>query len=242
MRVRPPGHGPVPDRGALRLSAGLLLGGQLLYILITQLHAGGDANDHREIFLHYAGSGDWKGVHVGQFLAMTVMVAGLLAFGSALGPALKGRATAAIRAVATSASTLAGVALALYAALQAVDGVGNQQVDAAWEHATGADKTARFASAEAMRWLEWGMRSYHDYALGLALLGFAAAAAAVGRIAVPKAVAWLMGASGVAYLAQGWVVGTQGFSVADSDLIVAAWVLSLAWMGWLVAVTRRRAA
>jgi hypothetical protein len=86
------------------------------------------------------------------------------------------------------------------------------------------------------------MRSYHDYALGFALLGFAAAAGAVGRIAVPKAVAWLMGASGVAYLAQGWVVGTQGFSVADSDLIVAAWVLSLAWMGWLVAVTRRRAA
>ena len=145
-------------------------------------------------------------------------------------------------AVAKSASMLAGVALALYAALQAVDGVGNQQVDSAWEHATRADKTARFASAEAMRWLEWGMRSYHDYALGLALIGFAFAAAAVGRLVVPKGVAWLMGAAGVAYLAQGWVVGVQGFSVADSNLIVAAWVLSLAGMGWLVAATRRRAA
>jgi hypothetical protein len=235
-------RGNVPDRAGLRLSGGLLLGGQLLYILVTQFHTGGDANDHREIFLHYAGSGDWKGVHVGQFLAMTVMVAGLVVFGSVLKPALKGRATAAMSAVAKTASMLAGVALALYAALQAVDGVGNQQVDAAWEHATGADKTARFASAEAMRWLEWGMRSYHDYALGLALIGFAVVAAAVGRVAVPKGIAWLMGASGVAYLAQGWVVGTQGFSVADSDLIVAAWVLSLAWMGWLVAATRRRVA
>ena len=235
-----PSRGIVIDQAALRWSAGLLLGGQLLYILITQFHAGGDANDHREIFIHYAGSGDWKGVHVGQFAAMTVIVAGLVVFGSALKPALKGRATAAMSAVAKSASMLAGVALALYAALQAVDGVGNQQVDAAWEHATGADKTARFASAEAMRWLEWGMRSYHGYALGLALIGFAVAAAAVGRPAVPKGVAWLMGASGVAYLAQGWVVGTQGFSVADSNLIVAAWALSLAWMGWLVAATRRK--
>ena len=90
-----------------------------------------------------------------------------------------------------------------------------------------------------MRWLEWGMRSYHCYALGLALIGFAIAAAAVARPAVPKGVAWLMGGSGVAYLAQGWVVGTQGFSVVDSNLIVAAWALSLAWMGWLLAATRR---
>ena len=231
-------RGILLDQAALRGSAGLLLGGQLLYILITQFHAGGDANDHREIFIHYAGSGDWKGVHAGQFAAMTVIVAGLVVFGSALKPALSGRATAAMSAVAKSASMLAGVALALYAALQAVDGVGNQQVDAAWEHATGADRTARFASAEAMRWLEWGMRSYHDYALGLALIGFAVAAAAVGRATVPKGIAWLMGASGIAYLAQGWVVGTQGFSVADSNLIVAAWALSLAWMGWLVAATR----
>jgi hypothetical protein len=127
---------------------------------------------------------------------MTVMVAGLVVFGSALKPALKGRATAATSAVAQLAST---------------------------------------------RWLEWGMRSYHDYAFGLALIGFAVAAAAVGRLPVPNGVAWLMGASGVAYLAQGWVVGTQGFSVADSNLIVAAWALSLAWMGWLVAARRKAA-
>lgn len=37
-------------RTALRLSAGLLLVGQLLYIVITQFHAGGDANNHPAIF------------------------------------------------------------------------------------------------------------------------------------------------------------------------------------------------
>ena len=226
------------DRSTLRLAGWLLLSGQLLYILVTQFHAGGDANDHREIFLHYAGSGDWKGVHVGQFAAMAVMVAGLLTLGSARCDVSGGATGTALGAVRKAASALAGVALALYAVLQAVDGIGNQQVDAAWAHAADSDKAARFASAEGMRWLEWGMRSYHDYALGVALLLFAVTARALYRGAVPKGVAWLIGATGVVYLAQGWVVGQDGFSAADSELIVAAWVLSLVWMGWLPVAAR----
>ena len=45
------------DRASLRMSAALLLSGQVLYILITQFHAGGPANDHPVIFAVYAGSG-----------------------------------------------------------------------------------------------------------------------------------------------------------------------------------------
>jgi hypothetical protein len=134
---------------------------------------------------------------------------------------------------------LAGVALGLYAVLQAVDGVGNSQVDAAWANASAADKPARFASAEAMRWLEWGVRSYHNYSLGLTLIMLAAAAAVVRPAMAPQGVAWLMCLSGVAYLAQGWVVGAQGFSSANTTVIVVAWALSLAWMIWLAIDTRR---
>jgi hypothetical protein len=46
--------------------------------------------------------------------------------------------------------------------------------------------------------------------------------------------------SGVAYLAQGWVVGAPGFSSADTMLILVAWALSLAWMIWLAIDTRRQ--
>jgi hypothetical protein len=101
------------------------------------------------------------------------------------------------------------VALTLYGVLQAVDGVGNKQVDDAWVSAAGAAKAGRFASAEAMRWLEWGVRSYLDYALGLALLLFAAAV--VRTVGVPRPIAYLMGLSGLTYLVQGWVVGSEGF-------------------------------
>lgn len=129
------------------------------------------------------------------------------------------------------------VALALYGALQAVDGVANKQADAAWVSAPDAEKAARFASAEAIRWIEWGMRSYHDFALGLALL---LVAAAVVRTAwVPRPIAYLMGLTGLAYLVQGWVVGAEGFSQTGSILIVLAWVLGLAWMIWLVVVAWR---
>jgi hypothetical protein len=118
-----------------------------------------------------------------------------------------------------------------------VDGVANKQADVAWVNAPEAEKAARFASAEAMRWIEWGMRSYHAFALGLALL---LVAAAVVRTAwVPRPIAYLMGLTGLIYLVQGWVVGEEGFSQTLSIAIVLAWVLGLAWMIWLVVVAWR---
>ena len=220
------------DRTSLRLSATLLLAGQLLYILVTQFHAGGEANNHPAIFAEYARSDSWTAVHVGQFVAMAMVIAGLLAFSFALDVRARGAAWAARLGAASAA-----VALALYGVLQAVDGVVNKQVDDAWVSAPAAEKTARFASAEAMRWLEWGVRSYQDFALGLALLLFAAAV--LRTAGVPRAIAYLMGLSGVTYLVQGWVVGTEGFSGTHTTLILLAWVLSLAWMIWLVVVARR---
>src|SRR5919112_400421 len=93
--------GAMVERSSLRLSATLMLSGQLLFIVVTLFHA---------LTLH-AGPARW---------------------GSRFG----------------AASMV--VALALYAVLQAVDGVGNKMVDAAWVSAPDAEKSARFASAEAM--------------------------------------------------------------------------------------------
>ena len=111
------------DRASLRMSAGLLLAGQVLYIVITQFHAGGDANDHRAIFAVYAGSGIWKAVHVGQFACAAILLAGLVA----LPFAVSGQA--GTRWAGRFGAASAVVALALYGVLQAVDGVGNKEVD-----------------------------------------------------------------------------------------------------------------
>ncbi|MBL8129089.1 MAG: hypothetical protein JNM64_15755 [Chloroflexia bacterium] len=221
-----------PSRSSLRLSATLLLVGQLLYIAITQFHTGGDANDHHAIFAAYAGSDLWTAVHAGQFAAMAILLAGLLALADSLDPQ-----DHLARWSSRFGAAAAVAAFALYGALQAVDGVANKQADVAWVHAPDAEQAARFASAEAIRWIEWGLRSYHDYALGLALILVGLAATRVSW--APRPIGYLIGLSGLVYLVQGWVAGAEGFSQSQSMVIVLAWVVSLLWMIWLAVVARR---
>ena len=219
-------------RQSLRLSATLLLVGQLLYIVITLFHTGGDANNHPAIFAAYAASETWTAVHVAQFAAMAILLAGLLALFFAL-DVQDGTARWAGRFGAAAAIA----ALALYGALQAVDGVANKLADVAWVSAPDVEKAARFASAEAVRWIEWGMRSYQAFTMGLALLLFAIA---VVRTAwIPRLIAYLIGLSGLTYLWQGWGVGSEGFSPMMSNAIVLAEVLDVVWMIWLVVIAWR---
>jgi hypothetical protein len=220
------------DRTSLRLSATLLLVGQVLYIVVTQFHADGDANDHPAVFAEYAASGIWTAVHLGQFAGMAILLAGLFALFFAL-DVQTGTARWAGRFGAASAVAT----LALYGVLQAVDGVALKQAVNAWASAPDAEKAARFASAEAIRWLEWGVRSYQNFALGLALFLFAAA---VVRTAwLPRPIGSLMGLSGLTYLVQGWVLGSEGFSKTETIAIVLAFLLDLVWMIWLVVVAWR---
>lgn len=215
------------------MSAVLLLAGQVLYILVTQFHAGGRANDHPAIFAAYTASGIWTAVHVGQFVCVAILLAWLVALPFAVNADDAERS----RWTGRYGAALAVVALASYGVLQAVDGVGNKEVDDAWVNAPTGEKTARFASAEAMRWLEWGVRSYHDFALGIALLLIGAAVLQSRR--VPRPIAYLMGLSSLAYLVQGSVVGAEGFSATHTVLILVAWVLSVAWMIWLAVIAWR---
>lgn len=216
----------------LRLSAALLLLGQVLYFVVTLLHTGGPANNHPVIFAAYAGSGSWTVVHIAQFACMALLIAGLLALSFTLD--VEAETT---RWVSRFGAALAVVALALEGTLQAVDGVANKQADIAFVTATDAEKAARFASAEAIRWIEWGMRSYQAFALGLALLLFAAA---IARTAwAPRPIGYLMALSGLVFLAQGWLVGTEGFSDMMSNAIVLAEVVDVVWMIWLLVAAWR---
>src|SRR3954451_5529154 len=134
----------------------LLVVGFVLYVIVGLLHPDGPANNHRAVFLEYANSSSWTAVHLAQFVGMAVIIAGLLALHFAIGV----RAGAAA-SVARLGAVSAAVALGLYGILQGVDGVALKQAVDAWVNAPEAEKAARFASAEAIRWLEWGTRSYH---------------------------------------------------------------------------------
>jgi hypothetical protein len=214
------------DRKMLRLAATLSFVGLMLTIIVGLFHPGGDANNHPAVFAEYAASGAWTAVHFGQFVAMAVVIAGLLALFLALAqserPSLAGRFGA----------VSAGVALALYGVLQGVDGVALKQSVDAWVRAAEAEKPLRFAAAETVRWLEWGVRSYQTFTFGLAFVLYAAAIAATEDI--PRPICYLMGLSGLVYIAQGWFIGAEGFSPTAGIFFFPAYALWLAWSLWLL--------
>jgi len=118
-----------------------------------------------------------------------------------------------------------------------VDGVALKQAVDAWVSAPAAEKAARFASAEAIRWLEWGTRSYYSFMFGLSLVLFATVIVWTARTARP--IGYLMGLSGLTYLVQGWVLGSEGFSAANTVPTLLGYILVLAWSIWLLIVAWR---
>ncbi|HET9349579.1 MAG TPA: hypothetical protein VFO13_10600 [Arthrobacter sp.] len=215
-------------RSQLRLAATVLFSGVVVSLLAGSLHAdSASANDHPAAFAAYAASGIWTAVPLGQFVGMAWLVTGLLLLLSAL-KVDEGAAAWAGRIGAV----LAAAALALYAALQAVDGVALKRAVDAWAVAAGPEKSMRFATAEGIRWLEWGMRSYQSFVLGAALI-LAGLVIVLAR-GIPRGIGVLMGLSGLAYVAQGWVIGAEGFSAANTVPTLSGIVLTAVWSVWLL--------
>jgi hypothetical protein len=235
MRDSESGERREPD--GLRPAAVLLLAGVLVTAIAGFLHPeGADANDHEAIFGIYAASRTWTAVHLGQFTGMVIITFGLVALYRALDPG-SGAAFWLDRFALLSA----GAAMAVYAVLQAIDGVGLKQAVNAWAAADGSDRAARFDAAETVRWLEWAVRSYHSVVFGLALILFGVAIGmARGRRRIPRPVGYLMALSGLCYLAQGWIIGTSGFSSVNQVPTLLGIVLVVAWAIWLLIAALRR--
>jgi hypothetical protein len=207
----------------IRLSATLLFVGVLIFVVAGLFHpAHAAANDHTAIFAEYATSTIWAAVHLAQFIGMAVIVAGLLALGAALDQAVWPARSGALFAV---------VAFALYGVLQAVDGVALKHAVDAWVAAPETEKAARFASAETIRWLEWGAKSYHTLVLGTSLILFAMAI--VRTRAVSRSIGYLMGLAGITYLVQGWILGVIGFDPAEITTVTGI-LLNLVWSIWFL--------
>jgi len=97
----------------------------------------------------------------------------------------------------------------------------------AWASAESAEKAMRFEAAETVRWLEWAVRSYHSFLFGLALILFGAANVLRGPVRRP--IGYLMALSGLCYLAQGWIIGTSGFSQANAIPTLLGIVVTVVW-------------
>ena len=222
------------DRKSLRLSATLLLIGLLIFQGASLLHPSREnPNNLPAVFAEYAHSADWTAVHLGQFVGTAVIIAGLLALFFALNVS-----QGTPRWLGLFGAIAAGGALALYGVLQAVDGVALKQAVDAWASAPASEKATRFASAEAIRWLEWGTNSYQTFMFGLAVVLLALVIVWTAR--VPRPIGYLMGLSGLVLIVRGWVIGTIGFSVTSLTVpTILGDILWLAWSIWLLIVAWR---
>jgi len=217
----------------LRLGAALQFIGLVLETVFAQyLHPGGGMT-MEATFANYAASSDWAAVHLGEFVGETALLAGLLVLYFALGVS-----QGTPRWLGFFAAIAVGVALVLNGILSAVDGVALKQTVDAWASAPAAEQVTRFASAEAIRWLEWGINSYWNITRGLALVLLGSVIVWTAR--VPRPIGYLMGVSGLAFIVLGWVVGTEGFRGTPTHavptdagygflFVLSIWLLIVAW-------------
>jgi hypothetical protein len=221
------------DRKLLRLSATVLFIGEIVLTYYVQyVHPGGAATN-QETFEIYAASSAWAAIHLAEFISTAILLAGLLVLYFALNlPEGTPRWLGFFAAVST------GVALVLVGVLYAIDGVALKQAVDTWASAPTAEQAARFASAEAIRWLEWGTNSYQGYMFGLALLLFGTAIVWTAR--VPRPIGFLMGMSGLAFIDLDWLVGTRGFTSADAVPTQIAWLSLYALTIWMLIVAWRQ--
>jgi hypothetical protein len=229
-REEPPARGPLADR-ALTLSGALLLVGFVGNAIQRMLlHPTGAEDDHEAIFTEYADSDVWLFTHFLEFVLLLVAFAGLLVLCRALRPETPYLALLAAGALIASSAT--------WAVLQGVDGVTLKQAVDAWADASGTEEATRFADAETVRWIEWGLQSYFRVLLGVAFL-LLGAAAVVSRL-VPTWLGVLLVVAGLLSLAIGISVGYAGLESGFQEAVgIVLQLVVLAFIVGLLVVGRR---
>jgi hypothetical protein len=220
-----------PYRTRLIIAGALMIGGYVANTVIGLFHPSHEnPNNHVAVFAEYASSTDWIWVHYAQFAGALTMLAGFVVLYSALAVI---RPPSALDHAAIGAAIMTGATVTV---LQAVDGVALKHAVDAWAAAPGTDKPARFADAEVVRWIEWGVNSYFYTMLGvtLALFGVVMIRSTLGK--------WLGGAAvvaGLAFVAAALPVGYRGFQTSPAAM-VAVVALAATAIGIIISGIRAR--
>jgi hypothetical protein len=202
-------------RDLVRLSGILLVAGFIFNGIVTMAwHPSGAEDDHAEIFGEYAASDGWVLTHFGQFLGVTVALAGLFVLCYAIRAVARGSLLARLAMAALIGTVTA------FAILQGLDGIALKQNVDAWVAASGTEKALRFDDAETVRWLEWGFQSYFRLLLGLSLL-LSGAAVVVSRL-IASWLGYLLILAGALSIAVGIDVGYSGLESGLQDLVSPA--------------------
>ena len=187
----------------------------------TLLHPSASApNDLPAALAEYAASVHWIGIHLGQFVGIAAAGMSLVALAATFE---RGRAGAWSRVGQAGAV----VSIAVYAGVQAVDGVANHAMAHRWAAAHGDARALVYESAFAVREIEIGLTSFFSLVFGSTLAVFGLAML-LGTL-YP---AWL-GAAGVlgglGTIAVGVEQAFSGFSDVALTMFMVVGPVDLVW-------------
>ena len=216
------------DRKSLLFSAVLIIAGEAVYAVAQVFHAE-SGTTAPEVFTSYANSPIWTIVHEFQFAGYALVLFGILALFFALG------VSSGIRGLLNRCAAASAVAaLALNGVLYAVDGVALKQAIDAWVSAPASQQPAFYAVVQGIRGVEWGMRSYVGLATGLTLVLLAVVIVSTRRISRP--IGYIMGLTGLVYIASGYGWGTGYTSLSGRFFVnpLSFHLLTGVWAIWLL--------
>jgi hypothetical protein len=189
------------------------------------------ANSHHRVFVEYAASTAWTWVHYLQFGAALTVIIGFLLLHAAI-TAYGHDSVLARLGSATGVATLA-----VFAVNMAVDGVALKQSVDAWAAAPPNEEAARYASAESVRWLEWGANAFFQILLGTTVILFGLAI--VRTAVVATSTGYIATGAGIGLVANGILTGFDGFA-ATPLAPISMLLFLLASTGIAVDAHRRR--
>ena len=217
----------LPDRTLLRIGAVSAVLGVVVLIGGNAIHGGDDPANLAVSLPQYAANDNWVVAHILQFLGFLLILGGLVALHRSI-PAEPGAALARLGLVT------ALVAVGVYGANQAVDGIAIKFVAEEWVSAPAAEKEVAFRVAEAVRHIEIGTSSFSALIFGMSLVLYGLAIA-VSDV-YPRWIGWITASIGLAWGVSGVFIAYVGFSqhvlIGWLSIAVALWVLVIGVLMW----------
>jgi hypothetical protein len=185
--------------------------------------------DNQAVFMEYAQNDGWIADHFAQWVAVLLLIGGLVALYYSL--TTKPKVAAGVARFGFAAALLTGGAFTM---LQAVDGVALKWAVDAWASAPADQQDAAFAAALAVRWTEYALQSYSNILLGLTLMLYGLAIAL--DTVYPRWLGWVALGSGVAWIVHGVMVPYLGLFDSIPRLVaivlLAVWAFIMAVLMW----------
>ena len=216
---------------SVRFGGGCGIVGCVIFVAGTLSHPmQADPNDDLAAFTEYAANSSWVASHLMQFCGFLLIVLALLALDRLMRP---DRA----RSFSSLGSSVAVASLAVFAALQAVDGVALKMTVDQWAKAPESEKLGLFAAAIAIRRIEMGVAALWSLVTGVAVVLFGLATTVSDNL--PRWSGYAVVMAGALSCVGGVVMAHEGFSATAMNVHLSALIV-IAWVAYMSILMLRR--